>query len=76
MNSHSPKFAQHLNEHAHFFRSINDMKVLHYHKKGTHVNTIERFYIQVEYTSNNHLNDSHTTFPNRIFDNLLRTYHP
>jgi len=42
--SHSSKFAHHLIEHVHSFGSINDiMQVLHYHKKGTHLNTIERF---------------------------------
>jgi len=27
-------------------------------------------------TSNNHLNDNHTVFPNGIFDTILKTYHP
>jgi hypothetical protein len=76
-NSHSSKFAQHLNEHAHSFGTINDtMQVLHYRKKGPHLNTTERFYIHVEAASNTHLNDSHTAFPNRLFDTILKTYHP
>jgi hypothetical protein len=55
-NSHTSKFAQHLNEHIHSFGNINVvMKILHYQKKDLHINTIERFYIHIEATSNNHL---------------------
>jgi hypothetical protein len=54
-NSHLPNFAKHLNDEAHPFGSIhNIMQVLHYHKKGAHMNTIERFHIHAEYTENNH----------------------
>jgi len=71
------KVMQHLIEHAHSFGTINNtMQILHYHKKGAHLNTIEQFYIHAEYASNNHLNDSHTVFPNAIFDTLLKTHHP
>jgi hypothetical protein len=52
------------------------MQILQYQKKGPHLNTIERFYIHVEAASNNHLNDRHTIFPNRIFDTILKIYHP
>ena len=41
-----------------------------------HLNTTERSYIHAEYTTNNHLNDSHTTFPNVIFETLLKTSGP
>jgi hypothetical protein len=76
-NSHSSRFAQHLSEHAHSCGTVNNtMQVLHYQNKGAHLNTIEQFYIHAEHASNNHLNDSHTIFPNRIFDTLLKTYHP
>jgi len=76
-NSHSSKFAHHLNEHVHSFGTINDiMQILQYRKKGPHLNTTERFYIHIEAASDNHLNDSHTSFPNRIFDTVLKTYHP
>jgi hypothetical protein len=43
---------------------------LHYHKKGAHMNTIERFHIHAEYTENNHWNEEYTIFPNAIFDTL------
>jgi len=33
-------------------------------------------YIHAEYTTNNHLNDSHTVFPSAIFDTLLNTHEP
>jgi hypothetical protein len=73
-NSHSSKFAQHLNEHVHSFGTINNiMQILQYQKKGPHLNTIECFYIHIEAASDNHLNDSHTIFPNRIFDTILKT---
>ena len=37
-NNHSSKFAQHLNEHVHSFGTINDiMQILHYQKKGPHL---------------------------------------
>jgi len=74
-NSHSSRFAQHLNEHAHSFDTIdNTMQILYHHKKGTHLNTLERFYIRAESATNNHLNDSHTLIPKKIFDTLLKTY--
>jgi len=56
---------------------MNDvMQILHYQKKGLHLNTTERFYIHTEVTSNNHLNDNHKIFPNKIFDTILKTYLP
>jgi len=54
----------------------NTMQILHHHKKGAHLNTIEWYYIHAEHTANNHLNYEHTIFPNKIFDTLLKTYHP
>ena len=71
---HTSKFAQHLIERAHSFCTIhNTMQVLQYHKKGAHLNTIERYYIHAEYAAN-HLNDSHTVFPNAVFDTILKTH--
>jgi len=52
------------------------MQVLQNHKKSAHLNTLERYYIHVEYADNNHLNDSYTIFPNAIFDTLLKTHSP
>jgi len=43
------------------------MQILHHHKKGPHVDTIEHFYIHTQATSNNHHNDNQTIYPNRIF---------
>ena len=64
-NSHSSRFAQHLNEYIHSFRTINTtMQVLHFQKKCSHLNTIECFYIHIQVASNNHLNNSLTVFPN------------
>jgi hypothetical protein len=50
------------------------MQILRHHKKGPHLNTLERFYIHTEYTSNNHINDTHTIFPNKIFEILLKDH--
>jgi len=46
------------------------MQLLHYHKKGAHLNTVERYYIYAEYTANNHFNDNHTLLPHVICDTL------
>jgi hypothetical protein len=76
-NNHIYSFARHLNDTAHSFGLINDiMQVIQCHKKGPHLNTIEKFHIHAESHTNNHLNDDHTIFPNPIFDVLLRNQHP
>jgi len=48
------------------------MQVLQVQKKGTHLNTIERFHIHKEAAQNNHLNDDHTITANRIFHTILQ----
>jgi hypothetical protein len=74
-NRYTSKFAQHLIEQAHPIDTIhNTMEILHYQKKGAHLNTIERFYIYAEYTTDNHLNDNQNIFPSAIFDALLKTH--
>jgi hypothetical protein len=46
-NSHASSFAKHLNEEAHSFGPIdNIMQVLHYHKKGAHLNTKDFTFMQ------------------------------
>jgi hypothetical protein len=76
-NSHTSSFAKHLNEEAHFLGPTKSiMQVLHYHKKGTHLNTLERFHIHIEVAENNHLNKNHTIFPNAISDTLTKTHRP
>ena len=52
------------------------MQILHCHKKGPHLNTIERFHIHTEAIANNQINDDHTIFPNAIFDVLTKTNRP
>jgi len=52
------------------------MLVLHFQKKGIHLNTIEWFRIHAEYTAKNHLNDNYTVFHTAIFDTLLKTHPP
>jgi hypothetical protein len=68
-NTHTSKFAEHLNNNMHSFGPIQDvMNILEFHKKGPHLNTLERFHIHKEAASHNHLNDEHTVTPNRIFE--------
>jgi hypothetical protein len=72
-NSHSSRFAKHLNEHAHSLGTIGNVVQIQYHQKnGPHLNTLERFHIHKEATHDNHLNDNQTIFPNRIFDSILK----
>jgi len=75
--SQSSNFAKHLIEHAHSFGPIhNTMQILQLQNKGTHLNTIERFYVYIyaKYTNGNHLNDDSTISPNMIFDTLLKLH--
>jgi len=68
-NSLISSYAKHILEQSHLFGPIhNTMQILQYHGKGTHPNTIERFYIYAEFSKNNHLNDEHTISPNKIFE--------
>jgi len=74
-NSHTSNFAKHLNELAHSFGSIHTtMQILQRQNKGSHLNTIERFYTYAEYLNNNHLKDEHTIFPNIILEALLKPH--
>jgi hypothetical protein len=72
-NNLNYSFAKHLNKTAHSFSSMKEvMQILQCHKKGAHLNTIERYHIYTEAKANNHLNDDHTIFPNAIFDTLSK----
>jgi hypothetical protein len=74
-NCHTSMFAQHLLEQAHSFSTIhNTMQILHYQQKSTQLNTVERYYIHVEFAANKHLNDRQNIFPNPIFDAILKTH--
>jgi len=71
-NTLQSKFAIHLTEQGQTFGNIeNTMEVLQFHKKGTHLNTIERFYIHKESMNNNHLNEEYTETTNQIFNTIL-----
>jgi len=54
----------------------NIMQIVHRHRKGAHLNTIERFHIHTEFAANNHLNDPQTIFPNAIFHTLTKNQQP
>ena len=47
-----------------------------YRVKETHLNTIERYYINAEFSENNHLNDEHTISPNNTLYALLKHHQP
>jgi len=72
-NRNTSNYAKHALEQLHPFGPIQDtMQVLQYQRKGTHLNTIERFFIYKEFSINNHLNDKFNITPNRIFEALLK----
>jgi hypothetical protein len=71
-NSHTSKFAQHLQEEAHSFGPISNIMQVFHQRKCAHLNTIERFYIHKEQAAGNQLNDNQTIFPNKIFDSLIK----
>jgi len=76
-NSHSSNYAKHILEESHTFGPIDQtMQVLQYREKGTHLNTIERFFIYTVFSKNNHLNDEHSISPNKVFDSLLKPHQP
>jgi hypothetical protein len=76
-NSHTSSFVKHLNEEEHSFSPMNSiMQILHYGKKGAHLNTLERFQIHTEFAANNHLNENQTVYPNAIFNTLIKTHRP
>jgi hypothetical protein len=59
-NSHTSNYAKHILEQLHTFGTIHKtMQTLQYHNKGTHLNTIERYYIYAEFSKNHLLNDEH-----------------
>ena len=75
MYLHYVLYAQHLIEHDHPIGTIqNTMQILRHQNKGTHLNTLERFHIYTEYITDNHINDSQTIFPKKIFDAILKDH--
>jgi len=72
-NRNTSNYAKHASEHLHPFGPIQEtMQVLQYQRKGTHLNTIERFFIYKAFSINNHLNDEFNITPNRTFEALLK----
>ena len=71
-NSHMSNYAKHILDKSHSFDPIhNMMQILQYQDKGTHLNTIEWYYIYTEFTKNDRVNDEHNISPNKISDALL-----
>ena len=67
------KFAQHFREQNHSFGPINSvMDVLQILKKGTMMDTLERYHIYKVTNLGNQINDKSTTTCNILFDTLLR----
>ena len=76
-NSHTSNYAKHILEQLHTFGPIDQtMQILQHREKGTHLNTIERFFIYAEFSKNHHLNDEQSISPNKIFDAMLKLHQP
>ena len=70
-------YAKHALEHSCPFGTIQEtMQILQYQAKGTHLNTVERYFIYKEFSNNNHLNDDSNIALNKIFDALLKLQKP
>jgi predicted RNA-binding Zn-ribbon protein involved in translation (DUF1610 family) len=64
----SNSFTKHLTDHLHHFGRMQEtMTILHLQSKGTHLNTIERYYIYTE-----HKKRQLNYLPNKIFDTLIK----
>jgi hypothetical protein len=48
------------------------MQILHFNEKGTHMDTIEKFYIYKETTQDNQLCYTHRVQPNKIFEAITK----
>ena len=72
-NSHISNYAKHILKQSHTLGPIQQTKqILQFQDKGSHLNTIERFFIYAEFLKNTHLNDEHSISPNKIFEALLK----
>jgi len=72
-NPNASSFAKHLTENNHSFGPMpNIMQPLQLHKRGPHLNTLEKFHIYTEFRANNHLNDEHSITTNAIFNTLCQ----
>jgi len=73
-NRNTSNYAKHALDHQHPFGPIQEtMQILQYQKKGTHLNTIERFFIFKDYLINNHPNDEFNINTNKFFEAILKT---
>jgi len=74
-NKNTSNYAKHALEHSHKFSPIQEsMQILQYQDKGAYLNTIEKYYIYKEFSTNNHLNDEANITPNKIFDAVLKLH--
>ena len=74
-NTRKSKFATHLLDHNHPIGNIqNTMTILYTHKKGIHLNTIERFHIHAETLRSNQLNEDYADTTNPIFNTILQLH--
>jgi hypothetical protein len=68
------KFAQHILETGHDYDTIDQsMKILHTEKKGSKLNTLQRFHIYDLAKRGLQMNDIFTDIHNPIFDTLIKT---
>jgi hypothetical protein len=71
-NNFNSKFAQRLLGYGHSFGKVeNIIQLLHFNKKGIHLDTVEKFCVYKESEKENRLKDAHSVQPNRIFGTIL-----
>jgi len=61
------------NIHTHLASFMKQCRFCSSKVKGTHLNTIERYFIYKEFSKNNHLNDEFNITPNKIFYALVKS---
>jgi hypothetical protein len=67
------KFAQHLTEYKHTCGTINStLKILEVIKKGTYMDTLERYHIHRVTSQGIQINDRSTISKNPLFDTLVQ----
>jgi hypothetical protein len=74
-NHQFSKYALHAATQQHISGNIQEcMHILHTQNKGANLNTIERFHIFKEASTNNHLNDDNTVPNSKVFQNILNDF--
>jgi hypothetical protein len=74
-NNSNTGFANHILNTVHTYRTITDtMEIMKTERKGSYLNTFERYYIYENSKDNLHMNDTNIDIHNPIFKALHRIY--